>query len=772
MIKDNSRSHPFINLRKHVECLLDYNDNFSVYRKYNLTEVKNKEQLEEVIYWHDYGKQNKYFQQRILNVEKKIKSNRNKKKDKHAVISALKYLESAFDNRVEDLENLNLILGHHGNLVSYETLLDKMYNHIDDDDILESFSSIESVNIDNLKSKFMDMEDTYFENESSLSNMESSIKLREKFSRLVDADRLSAMRNSEFHEEDLIERSFNKEAQYYKLMKNTKEDKTSLLSNLRSDIKIDFSEFLQRDSGVFSLILPTGLGKTLTSIELAEKNKNKIIYVVPYLSIADQTWETLNEIYKNRDYKGIWDFMVKHDSRLNENDYYSEDSNVSIKDMITSWRSKIVVTTTIQFFESLISVNASKLRKLHNTYGATILIDEPQTIPYDKWVFLKEIVEEMSKVLKWKVVYMSATPPVMTENTIPLVKNDKYLFSKLNRTCLKYEGKTYGFKAINDWFDKAWDLTKDKSQILWLLNIEKGARKVYKYAKENIFDREVVFISGKLPSIIRMYKLREIKNRMARGEKILVISTQVLEAGIDLDFNGVVRDMAPLPVLLQVAGRLNRRWERTTETVHILQLIENTVYSDYEFRHTGHVLYNRNYVLEEKDYYEACKEYYDLCEEMPPSDTKEVWREEFIKLIPNSMEMIESTDYQRIVPCVNVSDWLDNLNRKGYEEWIRSGNSDNKYFNQITEFKDYFKEMTNFDYVDVKDVFNKLIELETKGIYSKEDYIDFKNYINYISWFNTSCSKSEILEYNETFLGSIVSDEIKKDIMLINIDLL
>ena len=243
----------------------------------------------------------------------------------------------------------------------------------------------------------------------------------------------------------------------------------------------------------------------------------------------------------------------------------------------------------------------------------------------------------MSKVLKWKVVYMSATPPVMTESTIPLVKNDEYLFKKLNRTSLKYEGKTYGFKAISDWFDKAWDLTRDKSQILWLLNIEKGARKVYKYAKEKVHDREVVFISGKLPSIIRMYKLREIKNRMARGEKILVISTQVLEAGIDLDFNGVVRDMAPLPVLLQVAGRLNRRWERPTETVHILQLIENSVYSDYEFRHTGHVLYNRDYVLEEKDYYEACKEYYALCEEMPPSDTKEVWREEFIKLIPNSM---------------------------------------------------------------------------------------------------------------------------------------
>lgn len=772
MIKSTSRSHPFINLKNHVECLLSYNDNFSVYKKYNLNEIKNKEQLEEVIYWHDYGKQNIYFQERMINLEKKIKSNRNKKKDKHAVISALKYLETAFDNKTSDLENLNMILGHHGNLVSYESLLDKTYNYLDDDDILESFNSIESVNLDGLKSKFMDMEDTYFENESDLCSMESSIKIREKFSRLVDADRLSAMRNSEFHSDDLIERSFNKEAQYYKLMKNSKEDKSSLLSNLRSDIKIDFSEFLQRDSGVFSLVLPTGFGKTLTSIELAEKNKNKIIYVVPYLSIADQTWETLNEIYKNRDYKGIWDFMVKHDSRLNENDYFSEDNQVSIKDMITSWRSKIIVTTTIQFFESLISVNSSKLRKLHNTYGATILIDEPQTIPYDKWVFLKEIIEEMSKVLKWKVIYMSATPPLMTDNTIPLVKNDKYLFQKLNRTSLKYEGKTYGFKAINDWFDKAWSLTKNKSQVLWLLNIEKGARKVYKYAKETVFDREVVFISGKLPSIIRMYKLREIKNRMARGEKILVISTQVLEAGIDLDFNGVVRDMAPLPVLLQVAGRLNRRWERPTETVHILQLIENSVYSDYEFRHTGHVLFNRDYVLEEKDYYEACKEYYDLCEEMPPSDIKEVWREEFIKLIPNSMEMIESTDYQRIVPCVNISDWIDNLNRKGYEEWVKSGNKENRYFYQIKEFKDYFKEMTNFDYVDVKDVFNNLIQLETKGIYSKEDYINFKNYINYISWFNTSCSKNEVEEYNEMFLGSVVSDEIKKNIMLINIDLL
>lgn len=755
MIKKGMKSHPYISLEKHIESLFKYNESFKEYKNSDNSKQQEYDQLEDVIYWHDYGKQNQYFQERILDLEKKIKRKRNQRKDKHAVLSGLKYIERALKGTKEDLENLNMILGHHGKLVSYEMLLDKMYSYIEDDDLLDSLNTIEDIDSENLRDKFMNLEDTYY-GISSEFGMKDAIKIREKFSRLVDADRLSAMRKSNFKEEDLIERNFNKEAQYYRLLKN-KNEKESKLSKLRKEIKIEENELLKRDSGVFSLVLPTGLGKTLSSIELGEKNKNKIIYVVPYLSIADQTWEVLNDIYKNRDYKGIWDFLVKHDSRLNEKDYYKEDEETNIKDMVTSWRSKIIVTTTVQFFESIISVHSGKLRKLHNTYGATILIDEPQTLPYDKWCFLKKIIEEMSKELKWKVIYMSATPPTMTKDTVSLIKNEEYLFKQLDRTQLKFVGKTYGFKAISDWCDEASRLTRNNNQVLWLLNIEKGARKIYKYAKERIKDREIYFISGKLPSIVRMYKLKMIKEKMAKGEKILVISTQVLEAGVDLDFDGVVRDLAPLPVLLQVAGRLNRRWDREKETVYVLQLIENTVYSDYEFRHTGAVLYNRKNEISEKDYYEACKEYYALCEEMPPSETNEVWEEEFTKLIESSMELIESADYQTVVPCINIEEWFDFLGQNG------------KY-DEESNFKKYFKEITQMEYRDIELVLKDLVDLEERGIRSVNDYKELKDLISYISWFNTSCNRAETFVHDYSKSKQIEEDQ--KVVMKIDVNLL
>lgn len=737
LIDEKSKSHPHISLDKHNDSLLRYNRNFKENGKSSNSAVSEREQIDEAVIFHDYGKQNKYFQSRIEQLEsgvsrKKVK--RDLRHDKHAVLSALKYMESqekTFEGQFF-LENLNMILGHHGKLVSFENLMDKLYRYIEDDDVMESLNSIEQITDNTLRTAFMLMEDMYYD-EIEGWDITDATRIRNKFSRLVDADRLSAMRGSEFDKSDLEEYEFNREAYYFRSMLDRKDTEETAMSKLRKSIIIDYSTLEKMDYGVFSLVLPTGLGKTVSAIDIAERNKGKVVYVVPYLSISDQTWSVLHEIYQHRSHKGMWDFLARHDSRLNEREYDKDelDTQISVKNLIESWHSKITVTTTVQFFESIISTESGKLRKLHNTYGATILIDEPQSIPHAKWNFLKEIVQEMAKVMRWKVIFMSATPPTFTSSTIPLVKNEEFLFSQLNRTQIKYAGRTGGFSAISDWFDEAWRLSQDKQQVLFVLNIEKGARKVYKYALERVHDRKVVFISGKLPAIVRMYKLEQVKARMKLGEKILVVSTQVLEAGVDLDFDGVVRDMAPLPILLQVAGRLNRKWLRKTETVYVLQLIENTVYSDYEFRHTGAVLFNRDSMLEEKYYYDACKEYYALCEEMPPSETPDSWREEYINLRENTMVMIESVDYQRNAICVNLSDWL---------------NSSDCTVQERADFKRFFRQTTGFIYKDVPDKLAILSKLENKERKNMRDYRTMKELYEYIGWFNTNCSKNDVKE--------------------------
>lgn len=738
MIQSTSKSHPYISLEKHNEALLRYNRNFKENERLPATE---REQIDEAILYHDYGKQNGYFQERIHKLEtlkgnEKKKVKRDMRHDKHAVLSALKYMKDAPESLTSKrfLENVNIILGHHGTLTSFPALMDKMYRYIDDSDIQVSLHTIEMITDAELRSAFMVMEDLAFELEEQWS-IEDAVHIRMQFSRLVDADRLAAMRKSMYNHEDLIERNFNREAYFYKSNLDSndlkKHGEKTALQKLRDSILIDYQALDVSDSGVFSLIMPTGLGKTITAIDIAERNKNKVLYVVPFLSIVDQTYSVLKDIYKHRPYRGMWDFLARHDSRLQDKEYERDelDETISVKSMIESWRSKVIVTTSVQFFESLISIHSGKLRKLHNTYGATILIDEPQSIPHDKWGFLKEIVEETARVMKWKVIYMSATPPQFGDNVKPLVKNPEIIFKSLSRTRISYAGRTSGGKGIQKWTQEAFALTKDKNQILWVLNIERGARKIFDYAKHIVKDHKVIFISGKLPAIIRMYKLDYIKQCMANGEKILVISTQVLEAGVDLDFDGVVRDMAPLPVLLQVAGRLNRKGLRPTETMHVLQLFGESVYSDYEFFHTGNVLYTYGNTLEESDYYDACRHYFTLCDEMPPMETPVSWREQYISLQECSMQMIPDQSYQTNATCLSLSDWLYD---KDTPKEVREG------------FMDYFKEMTGYSYRNVQDVLFDIVALEEKPRKRYEDYLQLKDFYNYIGWFDTNTNRKKV----------------------------
>jgi CRISPR-associated endonuclease/helicase Cas3 len=720
------KSHPNVLLDQHVESLIRYSRNFKSH--------KDDGVLEEAILYHDWGKKNKFFQERIEKILKGEEVERDLRRDKHAVLSTINYMITSQKSDKDYLMILNMVLGHHGSLRSFDLLMDQLYKYIEDSDLKESYESIEEVDSIELRTKYFVLEDLWYELSKDWTS-EDGVRIRNYFSQLIDADRLSAMRNSDYNHDDLSERGFNKEATHY--IEALGYDMNNPLDVIRKDIKLDINALLNKVRGTYTLTLPTGMGKTIAAAKIAEKNKNKVIYVVPYLSVADQTWEVFHDIYKHRNYEGSWDFLVKHDSRLNEMTFTKDphDDKINVRDLITSWRSKIIITTTVQFFESLISLNSSNLRKVHNTHGATILIDEPQAIPYEKWEFLKKIVDLYAKELNWKVIYLSATPPTMTSGVINLVKNEKYIFNQLGRTEIEYLGTKGGYQGVNDWVSEARRLTRDNKQVLWLLNVEKLARKVYEYALLLVKDRKVVFISGKLPPIVRFYKIKKIREMMKNGEKLLVVSTQVLEAGVDLDFDGVVRDLAPFPVLIQVAGRLNRKWHRKRERLYVMQLMENTVYSDFEFRHTGHILYQRGNLILEEDYYDACKEYYSLCEEMPPVDTPSEWMDQFVHLRESSLQMIESPDYQTTAICSNMRDFLKNLEQS-----------------ELEEFKSIVKEITGVTYTDIYEIIYNIANLEdlieNGKVNTYKNIKDLKNLRRNLSWYETSCNITEVEDYD------------------------
>lgn len=728
------RSHAFISLDKHIESLLTYARNFKSYG------VDYDRQITEVISWHDEGKKNKYFQERIVGVENGIDMKRDQEHDKHAVLSTMSYMvRGEYENSKAYLENLNMILGHHGKLKSFDLLTDVLYGYIEDKALNESLGTFDEISEDELRSSYFGVDDAWYDVQESW-GIEDSVRIRRKFSMIVDADRLSAMRRSEFNREDLIERGFHKEASmYHKALGFRPKNR---LDGVRKEIKFDFDQVMSRSWGTFTLTLPTGMGKTIAAARLSEKLKEKIVYVVPYLTVSDQTYDVFSDIYRNREHRDMWDFLVKHDSRLDEQDYGVDeyDQTINVRDMITSWRSKIVVTTSVQFFDSLVSLSASRLRKLHNTYGSTILIDEPQGIPYEKWEFLKKVVYYYARELKWRVIYLSATPPSMLDSTIQLVKNESYTFEQLARTRIKYVGRRSGYQGPRNWVMDAVEYTKGKNQILWLLNVERLARKVYELAGDYVAGRKIVFVSGKLPPLVRAYKLRKIKEMMENGEKLLVISTQVLEAGVDLDFDGVVRDLAPMPVLIQVAGRLNRKWSRDTETLYVMQLMENSVYSDFEFRHTGAVLYDRFNEIEEKDYFNACKEYYALCEEMPPSETPSSWMDEFTHLRECGMKVIDELDYQTSGYCLSIDDWLGRLRR--FDQ------------SQYDEFMNFVTDYSGMEYMSVFEALRKVHQLRYElavSDFEESDQFDkvreLVSYERYVDMFETSCRLSELKSF-------------------------
>lgn len=720
------KSHPHVSLDMHVESLLRYYRNFK--------SKGYRTDMEEAIVFHDWGKQNKYFRERMDGLEEGIKLSRKIRFDKHAVLSAMRYLLEGGGVGFGKLRVINMILGHHGSLINYNELIDKMYDYIDDEDLIKSYTTIEGIDRDKYRGLILEAEDTWYGMSEGLDVIDG-VSIRNQYSQLVDADRLSAMRGSVYNHDDLREERFNNEASFY--INNIKNKARNPLDKIRNEISLDLTEILSRKKGIFTYTLPTGLGKTIGSVKIAEKINEKVIYVVPYLTVSDQTYDVYNDIYKYRNRRGYWDFLVKHDSRLNHQDYIKSnyDEKLRTKDMIENWHSKMIITTTVQFFESLLDIGSRRLRKIHNTYGATILIDEPQSIPFEKWKFLKEVVKGYAEELDWKVIYLSATPPKMDKGVNNIVKNEEHIFSLLGRTELEYIGRKDGFQGVKDWSEEAWGLTREKRQVLWLVNIEKLARKLYLYAHKLVRDRDIVFISGKLPPIVRNYKIRKLRERMDMGEKVLVISTQVLEAGVDLDFDGIVRDLAPLPTLIQVAGRLNRRWLRGRERLYVMQLLDNTVYSDFEFRHTGEVLGQRGNLIKEEDYYEVCEHYYELCEEMPPSETPGEWMDQFVYLRECSMEMIESVDYQGTAVCVNVEEWLLRADEEEREE----------FYNVV-------KEVTGYEYRPVLKVLEEISEFGEYLSDLKEGVEESVELLSglqrYVGWFGSTCNKEEIEVYS------------------------
>jgi len=461
----------------------------------------------------------------------------------------------------------------------------------------------------NIKTKFKDPFAPYF-------------ILNTLYSSLIDADRMDAAGLS------FLQRPSLDSSGVYEYVTKLQEEKTKsndaeteVLATRRKLFNqiSEMANCVPFDEHIFSLTAPTGLGKTLTGFYFAMKLKERlsrtvenprIIYVAPFLSILDQNFEVLREALGLKCPQS--DMLLLH-HHLAEMQYHSNqetnDTYDSLKSelLIEGWNSEVIVSTFIQFFYAIMGSTPNQLRRFHNIANSIVILDEVQSIPHEYWPLVRDMIRRLTEKLGVYVILMTATQPLIfdTHEIKELVAIPK---EQLWKPRVTFRFNTDQSMRMKDFQCKVGQLTdscQDKS-ILILMNTISSAAKVFQHLKRN---REKYYLSANVLPIERKQRIEEISYRLKQGYPIILVSTQVIEAGVDLDFNMVIRDMGPIDSIIQTAGRCNRNGKRNPEQSEVfVYTVKNE--NDREF---GRIVYG-NFLIEKSlnAIRESDKTIYDL----------------------------------------------------------------------------------------------------------------------------------------------------------------
>ena len=382
--------------------------------------------------------------------------------------------------------------------------------------------------------------------------------VRMLFSCLVDADRLDT-------EEFMDEGKSQKRSGYpdLKLLKTQFDQHMSKFSDAeQTPVNHIRNQVLQQcrnkalgQGGIFSLTVPTGGGKTLSSLAFAldhaqAHKKQRIIYVIPYTSIIEQTANIFRNIFA--------DGVVEHHSNFDPDETHeSKQSSLATE----NWDAPVIVTTNVQFFESLFASRTSSCRKLHNIVNSVVVLDEAQLLPPE---FLQPILNVMNQLAKhYKVTFVisTATQPALGSRTgfdwkfkgldevREIVDDPEALYKNLERVTVELPAEMH---KTNSWPEMATTIGQHES-VLAIVNTRKDARELHRYMPSG-----TLHLSALMCGEHRSQVIQQIKQRLKDNMPTRVVSTQLVEAGVDMDFPVVYRAMAGLDSIAQAAGRCNR----------------------------------------------------------------------------------------------------------------------------------------------------------------------------------------------------------------------
>ena len=342
------------------------------------------------------------------------------------------------------------------------------------------------------------------------------------------------------------------------------QQRNAALNRLRGEI-LDYAVAqAQQDTGLFSLTVPTGGGKTFTSMAFAlehakRHNMRRVIYVIPFTSIIEQNAAEFRKAFGELGEQAV----LEHHSTFDDGKLQNEATKDKLRLASENWDAPIVVTTAVQFFESLFADRSSRCRKLHNIAGSVIILDEAQMLPLNLLLPIMQAIKELAQNYHCSVVMCTATQPAVQaengfyrgfENVREIAPKPTALFDKLRRTTVQH----IGTQTDADLLAKL----AEHPQMLVIVNNRRHARSLYDQAKhlDGTFHLTTLMCAKH-----RSQKLDEIRGRLKKGEPCRVIATSLIEAGVDVDFPLVMRAEAGLDSVAQAAGRCNREGKRPSE---------------------------------------------------------------------------------------------------------------------------------------------------------------------------------------------------------------
>lgn len=324
----------------------------------------------------------------------------------------------------------------------------------------------------------------------------------------------------------------------------------SPVNRIRADVLRQCREKATRPSGLFSLTVPTGGGKTLSSMAFAlnhamHHGKQRAIYVIPYTSIIEQTAEIFRKIFGDEN-------VIEHHSNLDPD---KEDSRSRLA--TENWDAPIVVTTNVQFFESLFAAKSSRCRKLHNIVNSVVVLDEAQLLPPEFLAPILHTMQDLSHNYRVSFVLTTATQPAFSprpkfaglKEVRELMDDPAQLYVDLKRVETDLPAD---FNIPRTWESIADELQRYES-VLCIVNSRKDCRELH-----GLMPKDTIHLSALMCGQHRSNVIAEIKRRLKDGIPTRVISTQLVEAGVDMDFPVVYRALSGLDAVAQAAGRCNR----------------------------------------------------------------------------------------------------------------------------------------------------------------------------------------------------------------------